>query len=330
MRAVGFRGTFVSIGLGLVVIAIGGCASRNESTSVVSSPVPTADITVEAVSRYVLAESASLSLLDAQVAGAPDPALLAGWAFSAQGSPDDDEEPQQGLLWFDAAGAPFEEVRAQGTEIDAGGRTFWWLTEGENQRIYAGPTVAGATVGLVTLNVDEQTAVELLATAEWSDGAVSFNGERVPMGWVETGSARSVGQFLAGATGSSTPVDGTRSLYGDPASTPTPSLENFTYGSSIVLATWPIQGQDPVSEARYSLDDEIEVEVRRADGTTTTGFATPPDSEFVEFVVWQDGGTWLALSRAVTGDVTALIDLAATVKPASNNEIARLDALAAS
>ena len=77
------------------------------------------------------------------------------------------------------------------------------------------------------------------------------------------------------------------------------------------------------------MNGEIEVEVQRADGTTTTGFASSPDSEFVEFVVWHDGATWLALSRAVTGNLTTLIDLAATVRPARNDEIARLDVLAA-
>lgn len=328
MRIFGPRELLASIGLGLSAVGMVGCGSASNSTSVVSSPVSTAVVTVGAVSRFVLPGSASMSLLDAQVAGAPDPELLAGFALSAEGSPDDDEQPQEGMLLLDASGAPFEEMRARGAEIDVAGRTFWWLSEGENQRIYAGPTTAGATIGMITLNVDEGTALQLLATAEWSNGEVFFDGERVPAGWVETGSARSVGQFLAGATGSSTPTDGTRSLYGDPVATPTPTLENFTYGSSVVLATWPVQGQDPVSEARYSLDDEIEVEVRRHDGTTTTGFATPPDSEFVEFVVWHDGATWLALSRAVTGDLTMLIDLAATVRPASVDEIARLDALA--
>jgi hypothetical protein len=316
------------LGLGLVVIGIDGCAGGTDSTSVASPPVPTGHITVEAAPRYVLAESPSMSLLDAQVAGPADPDLLAGWAFAAQGSPDDDEEPRPGLLFFDAAGAMFEAVQAQGTEIDAGGRTFWWLTEAENQRIYAGPTATGATIGMITLNVEEQASTDLLATAEWSDGQVSFYGERVPPGWIETGSAQSVGRFLAGATGTSTPPDGTRSLYGDPAETPAPNLGDFT-NTSVVLATWPIQGQDPVSEARYSLDDEVEVEVRRADGTTTTGFASPPESEFFEFVVWQDGASWLALSRPTTGDVTALIDLAAAVRPASKDEIARLDVLAA-
>lgn len=160
----------------------------------------------------MLPEWRSLSLIDAQVAGAPDPALLAGWAFAVQGSPDDDEQPREGVLLFEASGVPFKELRAQGTVIDVAGRTFRWLSEGENQRIYAGPSATGATIGMITLNVDEGTAVELLSTAEWSDGAVSFDGTRVPTGWVETGSARSVGQFVAGGTGSSTPTDGARLL----------------------------------------------------------------------------------------------------------------------
>lgn len=311
------------------MVVIGGCTVGNGSTSSSSSPVSTVKRITDAVTRFVLSESASMSLIDAQVAGPPDPALLSGWAFSADGSPDDDDEqPQESILVFDAGGSAFEDLQARGTRIDVADRPFWWLSEGEGQRIYAGLTAAGATVGMFTLNVDEGRAVDLLGSAEWSDGAVSFDRATVPAGWVDTGTAGSVGRFFAGATGSSTPADGTRSLYGDPAASAVANWENRGAVPSVVLATWPVQARDPLPEARYSMDGEIEVEVRRADGTSTTGFASPPDSEFFEFVVWHDGKTWLALSRAVTGDLTTLIDLTATVQPASTDDIAQLDALA--
>ncbi len=268
-----------------------------------------------------------MSLIDVQVAEASEPEILAGWTFSPQESPDDDGQPREGIGVFDASAPRFDDVRARATEIDVAGRTFWRLSEAENQRIYVGPTVSGATIGVMTLNVDEAVAVALLGTAEWSDGEVSFSGEQVPVGWVATGTTRSVLQFFAGATGSSTPDGGTRSLYADPAAA-IPSWENLGGGSSVVFSAWPVQGHDPPSEARHSMDGEIDVEVRRADGTTTIGFASPADSEFFEFVVWQDGASWLALSRQETGDRTELIDLAATVRPASEEGRVRLDALA--
>ena len=102
-------------------------------------------------------------------------------------------------------------------------------------------------------------------------------------------------QFVAGATGSSAPVSGMRSLYGDPAAVEDPSWDDIIAVDGVTLSTWPATSRDPANEARYSLDSEIEVEVQRADGSFTTGFASAPNNEFIEYVVWQDGETWLAL-----------------------------------
>lgn len=329
MRSVGFRGACAFIGLALIMAVAGGCSSGDDSASVASKPVSTVTSIVEAVSRFVIPESGSMSLIDVQVAGASDREVLAGRTFSPKESPDDDddEEPRAGIVVFDPSARRFDDLRAGATEIDVAGRTFSSSSDGENQRIYVGPTASGATIGVITLNVDVAEAVALLRTAELSDGEVLFSGERVPVGWVATGTVRSVRQFLAGATGSSTPDGGTRSLYADPADA-IPSWENRVGGTSVVLSTWPVQVHDPLSEARYSMDGEIDVEVRRADGTTTKGFASGQDSEFFEFVVWQDGASWLALSRPRAGALKELIDLAAKVQPASLSERVRFDALA--
>ncbi len=337
IRAVGFGGACASVGLGVFLVVAGGCSSGGESTSLAASPTTTS--IVQAVSRFVIPESASTSLIDVQIAEASEPGILAGWTFSPKESPDDDGEPREGIVVFDASAPRFDDLRARATEIDVAGRTFWRSSEGENQRVYVGPTASGATIGVITSNVEEAVVVALLGTAEWSDGQVSFSGEQVPVGWVATGNIRSVLQFLAGATGSSTPDGGTRSLYANPAA-PIPSWENVGGGSigvfstvpvqghdgssNVVFSAWPVQGRDALSEAHHSMDGEIEVEIRRADGTSTIGFASPADSEFFEFVVWQDGASWLALSRQLTGH----IDLAATVRPASEEERVRLDALA--
>lgn len=53
------------------------------------------------------------------------------------------------------------------------------------------------------------------------------------------------------------------------------------------------------------------------------------NSEFGELAVWHDEEIWLALSRAPTGDLATLLDLATTLRPATPDEAARLDALAA-
>jgi hypothetical protein len=111
----------------------------------------------------------------------------------------------------------------------------------------------------------------------------------VPVGWVDTGTSTTLLQFLAGATGSTTPIGGTRTLYGDATKAENPSWDDIKNGFGVTLATWPVSGTDPDAEARYNLDGEVDVQIRLADGSSTIGFASGPDSEFVEFVVWQDG-----------------------------------------
>lgn len=181
-----------------------------------------------------------------------------------------------------------------------------------------------------TLNIDEAVAVRLLAAAETSgDGGVVFDGRVVPDGWVDTGTSTTLLQFLAGATGSSTPAGGSRDLYGDPASAATPSWDDINTGFGMTLSTWPVTGTDPESEARYNLDDEVEIEIQRADGAITTGFASPADSEFFEFVVWQDGISWVALSRPVGDGGTALANLATRIREANPIEVEQLTSLRA-
>lgn len=184
------------------------------------------------------------------------------------------------------------------------------------------------TLSMATLNVDEATAVLVLTAAEASGAnGVVFDGRVVPDGWVDTGTSTTLLQFYAGATGSSTPPGGTRDLYGDPARAATPSWDDINQGFGRTLSTWPVSGTDPESEARYNLDGEVEIEVQRGDGSFTTGFASPTTSEFIEFVVWQDGASWLALSRPVGQGDDALVDLVAAVREANPIEIEQLTSL---
>ena len=245
------------------------------------------------------------------------------------GSPDDDAEGDRVSFGItDAAGLPTDDVTSEGAEIAVGGRTFHWLAEGENQRIYVGPSAEGATLAMATLNVDEATAVGVLREAETTvAGGVSFGGRVVPDGWVDIGTSTTLLQFVAGASGSSTPIDGTRDLYGDPARAATPSWDDVNGGFGVTLSTWPVSGTDPEAEARYNLDGELEIEIQRADGSTTTGFASPADSDFTESVVWQDGTFWLALSRPTGESSDSLADLAVAVREADASEVEQLMSL---
>lgn len=96
-----------------------------------------------------------------------------------------------------------------------------------------------------TLNVDEADAVLLLTAAETSgDTGLIFDGQAVPDGWVDTGTSTSLLPFVAG---SSTPIDGTRDLYGNPARAATPSWDDINAGFGVMLSTWPVSGNDPDS-----------------------------------------------------------------------------------
>jgi len=225
---------------------------------------------------------------------------------------------------FDPNGQPMDDDRFARTDIDVDGRPFWWISDAENTRIYVGPTESGQPIGMITLSVDEPVAVDLLSSATWREDQPVFDGEFVPDGWVDTGTTLSLLQFVAGASGSSAPISGTRSLYGDPAAVEDPSWDDIIAVDGVTLSTWPATSRDPANEARYSLDSEIEVEVQRADGSLITGFASRPNSEFIEYVVWQDGETWLALSRAITADISDLIEVAGTVRIADADETTQL------
>lgn len=322
----------------LGVMAFGcGADDSSPATSSVSRPSepssvsePTEPVVALDIGLFVLPETDDLALLDSQAALSERPndgPTFSTFAFA--GSPDDnDDGPRVGFGIADATGVPVDDVTSEGDEIAIASRSFHRTSEGENQRTYVGPTPEGTTVAMATLNVDEAAAVRLLTDAEMTvDGGVVFGDRAVPDGWVDIGTSTTQLQFIAGATGSSTPIGGTRDLYGDPASAVTPSWDDINSGFGVTLSTWPVTGTDPESEARYNLAGEADIEIRRADGSITIGFASPSDSEFIEFVVWQDGTSWLALSRPAGNQVNALADLAATVRQADRAEIEQLTLL---
>lgn len=305
----------------------GGSATDSVVPPAVSSPTETASADDRV---FVLPETDDHALIDSQAAPSRGASGGASFAtFALAGSPDDDADGERVSFGIaDATGFPTDDVTSAGTEVAVDGRVFHWVGEGENQRVYVGPSPEGITLSMATLNVDEATAVLVLTTAEASGaGGVEFDGRVVPDGWLDTGSSTTLLQFYAGATGSSTPPGGTRDLYGDPARASTPSWDDINQGFGTTLSNWPVAGTDPESEARFNLDGEVEVEIQRGDGSFTTGFVSPTDSEFIEFVVWQDGASWLALSRPVGQRVDALADLVAAVREANPTEIERLTSL---
>ncbi|MCP4961706.1 MAG: hypothetical protein GY925_20870 [Actinomycetia bacterium] len=282
--------------------------------------------------RFVLPETESLTLIDAQVAEPQD--NTQGHIvkrFAQAGSPHDDGEGERvSIAVWDATGIPTDDVVANGVEVKVDNRSFLWVPESEDQRMYLGPTPLGSMIVMATLNLDEATAVHLLAAAELSGTDVLFDGQPTPDGWIDTGTFTTLTQFFAGATGSSSPPEGNRALYAEKgASVPARTWDDPDGGIGLTLASWPVTGTDPDNEARYNLDGEVEVEVLRDDGSTTIGFSSPADSEFFEFVVWQDGAVWLALSRPASGSAAGLIDLAATIREANADEVEHLDSLAA-
>jgi hypothetical protein len=343
---VGIGGRFGSAAALMLLVlapACGGGSSPNTPDASAVAPVTTADAAPDLApttlastqaptlvsDRFVLPESDTFALLDAEAAG-PGPAFVSQGSFALAGSADDDlDGPRVMLEVFNGASVPTDDLIAEGTTVDVAGRPFLWSSDGENQRIYVGPTASGQTIVMITLNVEESAAVDLLRVAELTDGDVVFDGQPIPDGWVDTGTSTAVPSFLAGATGTSAPLGGTRSLYGDPNVVESPTWDNVEVGFGLTLATWPVRSADPNSEARYSLDGEVEVEVRRADGSTTVGFASAADTEFFEFVVWQENASWLALSRPKSAGPEELIKLAATVRVATPEEQTRLELLAA-
>lgn len=320
---------------GLIGVATFGCGSDDSTAATESVALPPGSSPIEPSSEaevrvFVLDATDELALVDSQTGSLERPNGGPVFAtFALTGSPDDDAEGERVSFGItDAIGLPTDDVTSAGAEIAVDGRTFHWLAEGENQRIYVGPGAAGATLAMATLNVDEATAVDVLRGAEATGaGRVSFGGGVVPDGWVDTGTSTTLQQFVAGATGSSTPIAGTRDLYGDPENAAAPSWDDINSGFGVTLSTWPVSGTDPEAEARYNLDGELTIEIHRADGSTMTGFASPADSEFTEFVVWQDGTFWLALSRPTGEPGDALADLASAVREANASEIEQLMAL---
>jgi len=328
MGTVSMRRAGVVIGLCVGSISVTACGASSDQPSGQSSTSLVSNDTVGEVAWFVLSGD-SRSLLDSEV-GAPPEGLLNGSAFAPVGSPDDDVDGARvGVVLFDPDGQPMDDDRFTRTDIDVDGRQFWWISDAENTRIYVGPTESGQPIGMITLNVDEPVAVDLLSSAMWREDRAAFDGEFVADGWVDIGTTLSVMQFLAGATGSSAPISGTRSLYGDPSAVEDPSWDDIVAVDGVTLSTWPATSRDPANEARYSLDSEVEVEVQRADGSFTTGFVSAPNSEFIEYVVWQDGAIWLALSRSITADFSDLIELASTVRIADPDETTQLGDMAA-
>jgi len=286
MGTVSLRRAGAVVGLCVSYVSMTACGTSSGQPSGQSWTTLVSNDTVAEVAWFVLPGS-SMSLLDSEV-GAPPAGLLNGSAFSPVGSPDDDADGARvSAVLFDPNGQPMDDDRFTRTDIDVDGRPFWWISDAENTRIHVGPTDRGPPIAMITLNVDEPVAVDLLSSATWREDQAAFDGEFVPNGWVDTGTTLNVMQFLAGATGSSAPISGTRSLYGDPAAVEDPSWDDIVAVDGVTLSTWPATSQDPANEAHYNLDNEIEVEVevQRAVDSFTTGFASAPNSEFIEYVV---------------------------------------------
>ena len=156
---------------------------------------------------FVLPETNDLVLLDSQAESSELP--IGGTifeTFALAGSPHDDADGKRISFGItDATDPRSDDVTSAGTEITVDGRSFHWVSEGEDQRAYVGPSLDGTPLFMATLNVDEASAVAVLTAAEASgDGGVVFDGHDAASGWVDTGTSTTLLQFVAGATGSST------------------------------------------------------------------------------------------------------------------------------
>lgn len=148
----------------------------------------------------------------------------------------------------------------------------------------------------------------------WTGDRFTFAGGDVPSGWLDAGSTLAQLAFISGVSGSSTPPGGALVTYGD-------AVPN---GDAVALTTWAGSAPNPAVEARYSIDGERErsIDILGAATTAYTG-----DGEFFSFVVWWDGGKWVALSSP-SRTVDDLITVASSVRLATPAEARAITAMA--
>ncbi|MEM1333790.1 MAG: hypothetical protein AAGG08_10055 [Actinomycetota bacterium] len=317
----------VLFGLFAVAIGCGDMTSDGVDSSLTteSSLAPTGGI--PASGWFVLPSTPVIAAVERGTVSDPGPVVLS--IFHKEGSPDDDGEAvRAGFAIGDATGVPAEEFETDGNVVVVDGREFRWTEEGEGQRAYVGPTHNGGTVVLATLNLTEDDIEAMLSQATVSDGGVSFDGQPVPSGFLDGGTSTSQLNFFRGATGGMAPTGGFRARFGAPHPTSESPWEHVPGDGAVTLSAWPVASSDPLNAARYNLDGERETTITLSDGTVATAFTSQPGDEFIEYVVWPQGSTWLSLARASTGQLDELVEQAGTVRSATPDEAEALDALA--
>lgn len=236
-------------------------------------------------------------------------------SFAPVASPHDDVDgPRVGIVVLAIAADEVAPVDTRSVQVDVDGRSMS-VTDDENSLVVEASTPDGVRFGLAGLNVAEADLLALAADVIWTGERFSFTEGDVPAGWIDIGNTLSSMSFFPAASGSSTPVGGARLTYGD--------AELDT--TRVTLTTWPIRGPDPVAEARYALDGEVELPID-VGGIGTTAF-TGGGGGFFNFVIWNDGIQWMALSSPTRG-IDELVSLVPSVRPATEQESAEILALA--
>jgi len=241
--------------------------------------------------------------------------------FVRAGSPHDSDQGPGVIVAVlpspDDRPAPPPDARSRVVDVD--GRSMTVTPETEDSITVEATTPDGTPFGLGSLNVPEAELLELAADVIWTGDRFSFASGDVPPGWLDAGTTLTAMSFFAGASGTSTPAGGARITYGTiPPEGMTPDTD------AVTLTTWAASAPDPSVEARYLLDREQE-RVIDIGGRATTVYTG--SSEFVDYVVWNDAGLWIALSSPsrTTDELTAF---ARNVRRADPAEIAAINALA--
>ena len=236
--------------------------------------------------------------------------------FVRQGSPHDDGQgPRVGFTVLAIpSDAPAPDADPRSRTVEVGGRSMTVTEDAENSIVVQATTIDGEPFAVGSLNVPEAELLDLAADVVWIGDRFTFASGDVPPRWLDAGSTLAQLTFTAAVSGSSAPAGGALVTYGDPDS-----------GDDVVsLATWPVSAPDPTVEARHSIDGEQErpLDIGGSETTAYTG-----DGEFLSFVIWKNGGQWIALSSP-SRTLDDLISLAPSVRPATDLEIAQIEELA--
>lgn len=235
--------------------------------------------------------------------------------FVREGGPHDGRDPRDSFVVLAVpSDVPTPSADPRSRAVDVDGRSMTLTNDAENSIAIQATTIDGVPFAIGSLNVPEPELVELAADVMWTGDRYSFATGDAPPGWLDAGSTLARMSFIGGVSGSSTPHGGARVTYGDA----TPD------GDAVALTTWAGSAPDPAVEARYSIDGEQQQSIGLR-GEATTAYTG--DGEFFSFVVWWDGGQWVALSSP-SRTVDDLIALASSVRPATPAEAEAITAMA--